>query len=60
MRILMGLQYKILGICSINLQMIWIYSTISNEKSIKEILEELEKFRLQSGFTVSYDKDYII
>ena len=30
--------------------------TMCNEKSIKQILEELEKFRLQSGFTVSYDK----
>ena len=26
------------------------------EKSLKAIFEELDKFRLQSGFTVSYDK----
>ena len=30
--------------------------TMCNEKSIKQIFEELEKFRLQSGFVVSYDK----
>ena len=30
--------------------------TMCNEKSIRQIFEELEKFRLQSGFTVSYDK----
>ena len=28
----------------------------SSEKSIKAIMEELDKFRLQSGFTVSYEK----
>ena len=30
--------------------------SLATEKSIKAILEELEKFRLQSGFTVSYEK----
>ena len=30
--------------------------SISSEKSIKNIYKELEKFRLQSGFTVSYEK----
>ena len=31
-------------------------STICNEKSIRAICDELERFRYQSGFTVSYDK----
>ena len=30
--------------------------SLASEKSIKAILEELDKFRLQSGFTVSYEK----
>ena len=30
--------------------------SMSNEKSIKAIYEELDRFRLQSGFTVSYEK----
>ena len=30
--------------------------SISSEKSIKAIYEELDRFRYQSGFTVSYDK----
>ena len=30
--------------------------SLSSEKSIKAILEELDKFKLQSGFTVSYEK----
>ena len=30
--------------------------TLCNEKSINNILEELNKFKRQSGFTVSYDK----
>ena len=30
--------------------------SLCNEKSIKAMYEELESFRLQSGFTVSYDK----
>ena len=30
--------------------------TIASEQSIKTILEELDKFKLQSGFTVSYEK----
>ena len=30
--------------------------SLATEKSIKAILEELEKFKWQSGFTVSYDK----
>ena len=30
--------------------------SLASEKSIKAIYEELDKFRLQSGFTVSYEK----
>ena len=30
--------------------------SLAEEKSIKTILEELDKFRLQSGFTLSYEK----
>ena len=30
--------------------------SINSEKSIRAILEELDKFKYQSGFTVSYDK----
>ena len=30
--------------------------SLASEKSIKTIFEELDRFRLQSGFTVSYDK----
>ena len=30
--------------------------SICNKRSLKAIFEELDKFRLQSGFTVSYDK----
>ena len=32
-------------------------STLCNEKSIRNIYEELNKFYLQSGFTVSYEKN---
>ena len=30
--------------------------SLAEERSIKQIFEELEKFRLQSGFTLSYEK----
>ena len=30
--------------------------SVNKEKSLKAILEELDRFKLQSGFTVSYDK----
>ena len=30
--------------------------SVNSEESIKEIFRELERFRLQSGFTISYDK----
>ena len=30
--------------------------SVASEKSLKTILEELDRFRYQSGFTVSYDK----
>ena len=36
--------------------MTWDVFSISTEKSVKAILEELDRFRLQSGFTISYEK----